>query len=252
MKKLLYFLVITSIISCKILESKKKQIVKNGFLSYSLSTESNKIDVKDSFLEMFKDAKNKEDSLLIENFIKVSTKLASSLKTNQEKHDYYIINDTIKIKAPKEKTIYLPKTFKKFTEKKIRDKTYKSEVNWGALYKRWNTNYTVEFNRKDKKQILGIDCYKLILTENSVRSFDTYIEVYELYVNDEYNIPFTYYDFLKLKNQLNFNGLILECKTYYKETPGLNNIYRLTDYNFKKQQKSLIEFNKSEYIKQNL
>ncbi|MEW7279494.1 hypothetical protein ABW636_12945 [Aquimarina sp. 2201CG1-2-11] len=172
-----------------------------------------------------------------------------SYRLFNEIHNYYYFNDTIKIETPLEKTIYIPNTYKKFTARKFRNKVYRNELDWGNLYKRWTTRYKVEKHPNDTKTILGIKGYKLIIHENSKRTFDTFDEVYELYVSDKFNIPFNHYDFLKVKNTLNYSGLILECKTYFKETPLLNITYTLEKFNTEKQDEKLkkIDFSKYEY-----
>ncbi len=172
-----------------------------------------------------------------------------SYRLSNEIHNYYFFNDTIKIETPKEKTLYIPKTQKKFTARKLRNKVYRNELDWGNLYKRWKTEYNVEKYPNDTKTILGIKGYKVMIRENSKRTFDTYNEVYELYVSDKINFPYNYYDFLKIKDTLNYSGLILECKTYYKETPSLSITYTLEKFNTEQQDEELkmVDFSKYEY-----
>jgi hypothetical protein len=131
----------------------------------------------------------------------------------------------------------------------LRNKVYRNELDWGNLYKRWKTEYNVEKFPNDTKTILGIKGYKVIISENSKRTFDSYNEVYELYVSDKINFPYNYYDFLKIKDTLNYSGLILECKTYYQETPSLNITYTLEKFNTEQQDEELknIDFSKYKY-----
>tara|TARA_R110002051_G_scaffold162631_1_gene234230 strand:+ start:124 stop:885 length:762 start_codon:yes stop_codon:yes gene_type:complete len=253
MKKTIYLLLILIFSACKTSNLKKKEIIENGFLSYNLSTETNDKELEDEFSKVYDDAENKEDSILAKALFELTKKLKSDLLKKPEEINYYIIGDTIRVEDFKEETIYIPKSFKKFTKKTFRNKIYKSELNWWDLYKRWDTKYEIEIFKNEKKKILNIEGYKIILKENSIRTFDTYENIYEIYINDNYNIPLTYYDFLKIKNQdLNLKGLIIECKTYLKETPNLNNVYILKDFNLEKQRNSLIKINFNEYEKQNL
>ena len=56
----------------------------------------------------------------------------------------------------------------------------------------WKLTYSIEVDKGDKKNILGYDCYKVIIIENRKSISKGWTEgcTYECYVTDELNLPF--------------------------------------------------------------
>jgi len=162
-----------------------------------------------------------------------------SYNISNQSRDYYFFKVTVKIIMPKEKILYTPQTFTKFSEKKTKFRTHKYQLPWGDLYDKWSTTYEVKNFPNDTKEVLGFEGHKVVIFETSKRTFDVYEEVYELYVSNKFNYPFVYYEFLNLKKPINLFGLILECKTYYKESPNLNVTFKLKSFNSEKQDNTL-------------
>lgn len=239
--------------NCKSSSLRNNKIVKHGYLFYSRGTETSFTDLNNSLSQLYDDTDTKLDSVFVKALFEKAKNVKNDLSKKPEVVKYFILGDTIKIQDYNEETIFIPKTLEKYTLRKFRNKIYKNQLNWLDLYKRWDTKYEIETFKNEKKKILNIEGYKIKITEKSIRSYDTYEHISEIYINDNYNIPLNYYNFLEIKEQnFDMRGLIIHCKSYYKESPELNNVYTLKDYNFKRQPHSLIEINFEEYQKQNL
>ncbi|CAL2107188.1 hypothetical protein T190115A13A_30034 [Tenacibaculum sp. 190524A02b] len=195
-------------------------------------------------MEQIANHENNPMYLYLNKTIKDIQSKGDSLISLDQKCSYYFFNDTVKVTQPIMSTIFIPKTFKKYTKAVVNGKTYKQLTNWEKRYKEWDTKYDIKIDRNDTKKILNIEGYKVVITEKRKDIID---DVYELYVSDNYNFPFLYYDFLTLKEDFNISGLILECKMYDASIPSLYNVYKLKEFNAKKQKHALIEVDYENY-----
>jgi len=83
----------------------------------------------------------------------------------------------------------------------------------------WNLEYRVNINRSDKKNILGYECYKIIITEIRSDKEDNWLEeyVYECYVTGELDLPFYCVNLVWEKI---VDKTPLEIKYYKKDKPN--------------------------------
>ncbi|WP_299888922.1 hypothetical protein [uncultured Lacinutrix sp.] len=236
MKKLLlvFLSLITSISFCQDFKGK---------LSYNISF---KID-KDQFLSILKsnfiqnEIKTKEDSLFMK---KINEDLKKSvqnkkLDTNVE---YFVFKDTVIIKTKEAKHSLITSNFDHYTNRTTELNYYCYKVNFSASKNlNWKTSYDIKIDRNDTISVLGLNGYKVKIVEAINTSIGVLKQVAELYLSTEINVPIHYYDFLKLKKKLKLEGLIIQAKIYDIDTPKIFELYTLTDYNTKPQNKDLIK-----------
>ncbi|WP_435261458.1 hypothetical protein [Tenacibaculum sp. nBUS_03] len=210
------------------------QNITDGYLQYSLTLKKD----NPAITELHAQNENKEDSLITKGVFEAS-KSIKSLSFNVELNIY---PDTVLIKTVDTKILFIPEKQKKHTLFYRNNKEYKRffEIT-EDLKKKWNIKHTIEIDRNDKKTINGIEAYKIVITEIKQSSLGELIDVNEVYVNDKIKIPFNNYEILDLKNNIDLTGLILEIKSYDKDSPSLYNFYELKEYNLKKQDKKLLE-----------
>lgn len=224
------FLITLFLLSVKIFS----QNITDGYLKYSLTLKTDNSAIN----QLYAQNKTKEDSLITKALLQAS-KSFKNLSFNVELNIY---PDTVLIKTVDTKILFIPEKQKKHTLFYKNNKEYKRffEVT-EDLKKKWNIKHKIEVDRNDKKTINGIEAYKIVITEIRQSSLGELIDVNEVYVNDKIKIPFNNYEILDLKKNINLTGLILEIKSYNKDSPSLYNFYELKEYNLKKQDKKLLE-----------
>ncbi|QTE24353.1 hypothetical protein [Polaribacter cellanae] len=250
MKNIVILLITLFVFGCKSqnMKSDSDKVLKDGFISYNFKVNADQKELSNELEKMYEEAETKEDSLMVKGLIAGSLKALNKFKDLSFEENYFFINDTVIINTVEQETIFIPKTFTKYVDwKKGRFKRkYISKMD--SLYKTWDTSYDIKVDKNDKKIINNIEGYKLIITETRIGSYDTYVNISELYVSDLYKFPFNHYDFLKLKRKSNLSGLILECKSYLIETPNLFNSHTLKEFNTSKQKSNLIDLSKFDSV----
>lgn len=218
------------------------QEVTDAYLNYTLILNVGN-SANDELMELFfLDAETKEDSLMAEKNSKELLKAVKKLDKLTSETEIFIFPDTVYIKTIDSEIILIPEKLKKNRILYKNEKKYVSSFEiTEELNQRWKTRYQIEVDKNDKKVINGIEGYKLKLIEIRQTSIGQLIDINEIYMNDSIKIPFNYYEILDLKRRIDISGLILEVKSYDKETPSLYNLYRLKSYNLEKQDKKLIK-----------
>ena len=215
---LLFILLLSFSCTSQIINDDK--IIKNAFLSYGIG------------LEM--------DSIHFEN--SAYNKLKSKIKKiNSSKMDYFLFNDSVRINDIDGKIIFIPSLFKKLVHRTNWHMEHYETIDYGSMSKNWKVSYEIKSDKKDTIKILGITGFKMIIKENySTNSGISLENISEIYVSENFNIPFNYYEFLKPKRNFKGKGLILQLKRYNSESPKSYNLYTLLSFNFDKQNKELI------------
>jgi hypothetical protein len=232
------YLIILLLITIKSFSQK----VTDAHLKYTLTLNVGNSANNELLKTLYEDVKNKEDSLLVEKISKGLLEATKKLNKLSSETDIYIYPDSVFIKTIDSDIIFIPEKFKKNRTLYKKNKTYNSSFEiTEKLRQIWKTEYKIEKNKNEKKIINGIEGYKITITEIRQSSIGELIDVNEIYVNDKIKIPFNYYEILDLKKKIDLNGLILEVKSYDKETPSLFNHYILKSYNLEKQDKKLIK-----------
>ncbi len=237
---------------------KNEEINRQGYVSYEVRNNYTLAAIHQKDIDSFR-LKIKEylsveqrdkayDSRIIaldDSLIRPSKERAVSVL--QPPESYYFFNDTIKVYSLSKSFIYVPEYFKSFKKYQRKNKISKYAFELKNKYKEQNVDYKIEINKNDTKKILGLLGYKVIINAHIKTSMIDENHRYELYVSDEYNFPFMYYNFLRLRKKLNLNGLILECKWYSEDIQGCLQ-YVLDDYNGNKQNHKLIDIDFENYI----
>lgn len=232
------FLIIITLFSIKSFSQK----ITDAYLKYTLTLNMESSANNELLKSLYNEAENKEDSLIIKKISEGFLEAAKKLNNLSSETDIFIYPDSVFIKTIDSDIIFIPEKFKKNRVLYKGEKTHSSSFEiTEELRQIWKTEYKIEINKNDKKTINGIEGYKLTITEIRQSSIGELIDINEIYFNDKIKIPFNYYEILDLKKKIDLSGLILEVKSYDKETPGLFNHYLLKNYNLEKQDKSLIK-----------
>lgn len=232
------FLIIITLFSLKSFSQK----ITEAYLKYTLTLNMESSANNELLKSLYNEAENKEDSLIIKKISEGFLEAAKKLNNLSSETDIFIFPDSVFIKTIDSDIIFIPEKFKKNRVLYKGEKTHSSSFEiTEELRQIWKTEYKIEINKNDKKTINGIEGYKLTITEIRQSSIGELIDINEIYFNDKIKIPFNYYEILDLKKKIDLSGLILEVKSYDKETPGLFNHYLLKNYNLEKQDKSLIK-----------
>jgi hypothetical protein len=218
------------------------QKITDAYLNYTLTLNMESSANNELLKSLYAEAENKEDSLMLKKMSEGLLEAVKKLNNLSSETDIFIYPDSVFIKTIDSDIIFIPEKFKK---NRILYKGEKTHISSFEITKElrqiWKTEYKIEINKNDKKIINGIEGYKLTITEIRQSSIGELIDINEIYVNDKIEIPFNYYEILDLKKKVDLSGLILEVKSYDKETPSLFNHYILKNYNLEKQNKSLIK-----------
>jgi hypothetical protein len=220
----------------------QEKVMEHGFVSYDLSYQMNENDFDKEMKVLYKEAKNKEDSLIVKGIIQNLKKVAKNYDNKSTLYKNYFFKDTVRITEGDKKTIVIPKLFKKHSYRNISGKPISYIVEMKEYYKTWEISYDVKIDKNDTKEILGKTGYKIKITETCITSMDKIINISEMYLIENVKFPLLKYGFLNLKNfDVKINGLILECKTYNIDTPKTYNLYRLKEFNVERQNRDLIK-----------
>ena len=221
MIKNLFLVIILFFIGCKLKNLniiKNNKIIHDAFVSYEFDLKVNDIEFKNDIIQ------HKID------------------EAKKAKIDYYFFTDSIRINDVDGKTIFIPSQIKKLVNRKNWQMEHYESINYNSITKNWNITYDIKVDKNDKIKILGLQGYKVIIRENYSTPSGINVENYsELYVSDNYNIPFNKYEFLKLRRNIDYIGLILQLKRYNSESKKSYNLYTLSNFNLEKQDKELIK-----------
>lgn len=212
-------IIVITILGCtssKIFNNNKIRSGKIIYTRYEIVTEeaANKINqgFKTGLRELFKD---KKDSVQLENFVNSSSHDVMRVKPKNDSITFYLNIFPEYFIQPYYYTDGREHDFVKYRD---RDSLYSCEKIKNKLETKCKypvdikyfdeSNYKITYLPKERKNILGYDCFKIIASH-----FDNQKHTYEMYVTDKVNLGYNY--IINFKS-LNSKYLILELK---KTTP---------------------------------
>lgn len=241
-------LVVVFLLNCHSSKTSRTNTIDNklpnsGFISYKFELSSLMSSGKEA-LNFFKEMNKKGDTLIIDETLNSLEKFKQEVNKGNLRVDLHFFGDTIFVKKLEEKIIFIPEKFKRHhfqTTLSGNKLNFITGENYSSQKLSENYSYSIKIDTLTKNKILNKECFKIEIIETFKNKVFSRSKKYDLFVYPEIQIPFNFYEFLKLKYKINLTGLIMQANIYEDAESKYFSQLNILEYNEEKQNSDLIK-----------